>query len=145
MFSLLGSEAYTSRGNDGSSVTPLSPGPIGVFIPSIRDASSGAPLLGISICPDRVGKVTQPGENYRVLRQSQHSVPRFQRPVRLHPLSLSEAFFLCSACFRAPSHSCWRAICSLHTGPRTMKRSLRSFPTLESFTRRILITFFLRR
>ena len=85
MFSLLASEAYTSRGNDGSSVTPLSSGRIGVFIPSIRDASGGAPLLGISICPDRVRKITQLGENYEVLRQPQYSVPRFRFPVRLHP------------------------------------------------------------
>src|SRR5260370_14039983 len=74
---------YTSRGNDGSSATPLPPDRIGLFIPSGRDASGGASLLGISICPDRVGKITQLGKNYGVLRQSQHSVPGFECPLRL--------------------------------------------------------------
>ena len=127
MFSLLASEAYTSRGNDGSSVTPLSSGRIGVFIPSIRDASGGAPLLGISICP-------RPGEeNYTTWRKLRGSSPasifrsQVSVPRSSPPLSLSEVFFLCSVCFRAPSHSCWRATCSLHTGPPTMKRSLQSF------------------
>src|SRR5260370_9255463 len=75
---------HTSRGNNGSSATPLSPGRIGVFVSSVRDAAGGASLLGISICPDRVGKITQLGANYGVLRQSQYSVSQFYCPLRLH-------------------------------------------------------------
>src|ERR1700747_2143993 len=85
MFPLVASETHTSRGNDGSSASTLSPDRISVFIPPVRDASGGASLLGIPICPDRVGKITQLGENYGILRQSQYSVPSFQCRVRLHP------------------------------------------------------------
>src|ERR1700761_9645529 len=39
------------------------------------------------------------------------------------PLEFVGGILLMLGFFRAPSHSCWRATCSLHTGPRTVKRS----------------------
>src|SRR5258707_12951572 len=95
MFPLVASETHTSRGNDGSSASTLSPDRIGVFIPPVRDAAGGASLLGISICPDRGGKITQFGENYGVLHQSQKPVSRFHLSLCSDPeVFRGDSFFL---------------------------------------------------
>src|SRR5215472_16660825 len=82
MFSPVTGETDITR-KRGSLASPLSPDRIGAVTPSLRDAAGGPLLLGVSIRPDRMGKVTQPGENYGVLREPEYSVPRRYRTLRL--------------------------------------------------------------
>src|ERR1700752_845632 len=83
VFSLFIGEANVTRKNNGSHVSPLPADDIGAFTPSIRDAAGGAPLLGVSICPDGMGKTAQLGKNHGVFREPQYYVPRLYRTLRL--------------------------------------------------------------
>ena len=62
---------FASRGSYEKAIERLSPHCVGPVFLAIAHALGGAPLLGVSIRPDRMGKAPQPCEDHRILRKSE--------------------------------------------------------------------------
>src|ERR1700678_3382967 len=48
---------------------------------SVSDVAGSSTLLGLSVCPDRMGQAASSGKDHRLLRQPQYPVSGFQRAV----------------------------------------------------------------
>src|SRR6202044_1898891 len=75
----LRSEApYQGRNHESASIR-LSPNHFSILLTAVCHAAGRQALLGISVCPDRLGQASQPAQDHGIFREPQHSISRLQR------------------------------------------------------------------